>query len=86
MGKEAKIGLAVLSVLLITFGVVLTRRLMGPSEIPPAEPSGPPAIAADDSADETPSDEMQNPAGTGIPSAARSARPEALPPTSERAA
>jgi hypothetical protein len=31
-------------------------------------------------------EEMQKPAGTGIPMAERSARPEALPPTSERAA
>jgi len=39
MGKEAKIGLAFLAVLLITFGVVLARRLCSPGETPPATAS-----------------------------------------------
>ncbi len=32
MGKEAKIGLAVIAILLITFGVVLAKRLSGSND------------------------------------------------------
>ncbi len=39
MGKEAKVGLAVILILLITFGVVLARRLSGPAEPPQASAS-----------------------------------------------
>ena len=40
MGKEAKIGLAVILILLIIFGVVLARRLCGPSGTSLASSSG----------------------------------------------
>ena len=40
MGKEAKIGLAVVLVLLITFGVVLARRLTTPADKPAELASG----------------------------------------------
>ena len=39
MGKEAKIGLTVILVLLIVFGVVLARRLSGPAQGPQADSS-----------------------------------------------
>ena len=52
MGKEAKIGLGVISILLIVFGVVLAQRLSGSGDAPEVTASDDPGEGAPQAQDD----------------------------------